>query len=152
MKHIKDYINEDLLSKWHQVEDVEYKAGDWVAVKYKKTIEVDKVVKQMPSGKVKCEKFGIFNREDIRLMKPANPLKNWNYVDKYGHNDSTGVGIEVGDHVFLRGTNVATGLVEAIIEEVDYAYGPRIARNSWLAGKYICIIRSQEECEKQFGK
>lgn len=152
MKNIKDYINEEVIKDSYGVEDVEYQSGDWVAVKYKKTIEVDRVVKQQPSGKVKCEKFGTFRREDIRLMRDANPHKKWDYVDKYGHNDSTGVGIEAGDHVFWRGTNSNTGLVEAIVEEVDPAYGPRIGFNAWLAGKYMCIIRSQEVCEHLFNK
>ena len=139
------------------------KIGDWVVVKGKSnssigygssrgTLMVDKVIK-ITDSRVKCNKAGIRPFIDVEPMKAANSGKNWKYVDPNGINDITGVGIEVGDKVvaYLPSGNAGknNGLIVDEIVKLTKA-GVKCKEAGNRRPYDICILRSQEECNKQF--
>lgn len=138
-----------------------YKPGTYVCVKGKSKsygssgfppargeLSIDKVVKTLPSGKIKCENAGLRPSIDVELMRDANPKKDWNYKDPNGINDVSGVGIEVGDEVIVypKGKSYlefdkVIGLTKASV---------RCEKNGIRGPENICIMRGQKECEKLF--
>ena len=138
-----------------------YKPGTYVCVKGKSKsygfsrfapargeLSIDKVVKILPSGKIKCENAGLRPFIDVELMRDANPKKDWNYKDPNGINDVSGVGIEVGDEVIVypKGKSYlefdkVIGLTKASV---------RCEKNGLRGPQNICIMRGQKECEKLF--
>lgn len=139
------------------------KVGDWVVVKGKAknsgpfgssrgTLMVDKVVK-LTDSRVKCNEAGLRPFIDVELMQPANPGKNWKYVDPNGINDITGVGIEVGDKVVAYLPSGVSGKNNGLIvdEILKLTKSGVKCKNAGNRRPYdICILRSQEECNKQF--
>lgn len=137
-----------------------YKPGTYVCVKGKfksygsgfplarGELSIDKVIKTLPSGKIRCENAGLRPFIDVELMRDANPKKDWNYKDPNGINDVSGVGIEVGDEVIVypKGKSYlefdkVIGLTKASV---------RCEKNGLRGPQNICIMRGQKECEKLF--
>ena len=139
------------------------KVGDWVVIKGKARttgiygssrgdLMVDKVVK-VTDSRVKGEEAGLRPFMDVEPMIDANPKKNWKYVDPNGINDITGVGIEVGDKVAVYLPSGYGGRNNGIIsdEVVKLTKAGVKCKEAGNRRPYdICILRSQEECNKQF--
>lgn len=139
------------------------KVGDWVVIKSKAkssgtfgssrgTLMVDKVIK-VTDSRIKGEKAGLRPFMDVEPMIDANPKKDWSYVDPNGINDITGVGIEVGDKVvaYLPSGNMGKNnglVVDEILKLTKSGVKCKNAGNR--RPHDICILRSQEECNKQF--
>ena len=141
------------------------KVGDWVVIKSKAknsgsfgssrgTLMVDKVIK-VTDSRVKGEKAGLRPFMDVEPMIEANPKKDWSYVDPNGINDITGVGIEVGDKVvaYLPSGNMGKNNGLVVDEILKLTKSGVKCKNAGNRRPYdICILRSQEECDKQFNK
>ncbi len=139
------------------------KVGDWVVIKSKAkssgtfgssrgTLMVDKVIK-VTDSRIKGEKAGLRPFIDVEPMTDANPKKDWSYVDPNGINDITGVGIEVGDKVvaYLPSGNMGKNNGLVIDEILKLTKAGVKCKNAGNRRPYdICILRSQEECDKQF--
>lgn len=139
------------------------KVGEWVVIKSKAkssgtfgssrgTLMVDKVIK-VTDSRIRGEKAGLRPFIDVELMTDANPKKDWSYVDPNGINDITGVGIEVGDKVvaYLPSGNMGKNNGLIVDEILKLTKAGVKCKNAGNRRPYdICILRSQEECNKQF--
>ena len=154
-------------SKFKAANNSNYKIGAWVVVrgasKYhgafgssRGTLAVDKIIKiNKTTGNISTEYNGSRKSCDFEIMRDANPNKDWSYVDQNDVNDITGVGIEVGDEVVSYAASGSFGKNNGIVLDKVIAITKarvRCEKSGLRRPQDICILRSQEICDKQLKK
>ena len=154
-------------SKFKALDDTNYKEGAWIVVRgaskfhgaygsSRGDLSVDKIKKiNKTTGNITTEYNGSRKSTDFEIMKDANPNKDWTYKDPQGLNDITGVGIEVGDEVVSYAASGSFGKNNGIFLDKVIAITKarvRCEKTGLRTPEDICILRSQEICDKQLKK